>query len=124
MHNTELLPHLFRTEYRKLVAVLSKLFGLSHIELAEDIVSDTFLLAAETWGIKGLPPNPIAWLYTVSKNKTKDALKHHRIFETKVADELNELTHASYEVDIDLSAENIVDSQLQMMFAICHPSIP
>ena len=34
-----------------MVAVISKLFGLQHIEIAEDIVSETFLLAAETWGI-------------------------------------------------------------------------
>ena len=29
------------------------------------------LQAAETWSIKGLPPNPVAWLYTVAKNKAK-----------------------------------------------------
>ena len=27
-------------------------FGLQHIEIAEDIVSETFLQATETWGIK------------------------------------------------------------------------
>src|SRR6202035_4671824 len=29
-----------------------------------------------------------------------------------------------YEKEIDMSPQNINDSQLQMMFAICHPSIP
>ena len=67
-----LIPHLFRTEYSKIVAVLGKLFGFEHIEIAEDIASDTFLLAAETWGLKGLPDNPVAWLYTVAKNRAKD----------------------------------------------------
>src|SRR4029453_17497953 len=38
--------------------------------------------------------------------------------------ELNEPTSTFRESDIDLSANNINDSQLQMMFAICHPSIP
>ena len=65
MQENELIPHLFRTEYRKITSVLCKLFGIEHIEIAEDIVSDTFLLAAETWGQKGLPKNPTAWLYTV-----------------------------------------------------------
>jgi len=46
MEQTELIPHLFRTEYRKIVSVLCKLFGIEHIEIAEDIVSDTFLLAS------------------------------------------------------------------------------
>ncbi|MDB5131965.1 MAG: polymerase subunit sigma, partial [Mucilaginibacter sp.] len=62
MEQQEIIPHLFRTEYSKIVSVLGKLVGFEHIEIAEDIASDTFLLAAETWGIKGLPENPAAWL--------------------------------------------------------------
>ncbi len=85
MQQDELIPHLFRTEYRKITTVLCKLFGFEHIEIAEDIASDTFLQATETWGLKGLPANPAAWLYTVSKNKAKDYLKHHNIFSKKIA---------------------------------------
>jgi RNA polymerase sigma factor (sigma-70 family) len=120
----ELIPHLFRTEYSKITAVLAKLFGFEHIEIAEDIVSDTFLLAAETWGMKGLPDNPVAWLYTVAKNRAKDYLKHNTIFSDKVMPGLLYQANGQYEIDIDLSPKNITDSQLQMMFAICHPSIP
>ncbi|MEP7264929.1 MAG: DUF6596 domain-containing protein [Bacteroidota bacterium] len=123
MSDTELLPHLFRTEYSKITAVLCRLFGLEYIETAEDIVSDTFLLAAETWGLKGLPANPVAWLYTVAKNKALDFLKHNEVFNKKVAAELKQHAEISYELKIDLSVQNINDSQLQMMFAICHPAI-
>lgn len=119
-----LIPDLFRTEYRKLVAVLCKQFGIYFIGVAEDIVSDTFATAAELWGQKGLPPQPSAWLYTVAKNKTKDYIKHHQVFTNKVA---KQLQHAAPqcidELEIDLSTQNIADSQLAMMFAICHPSI-
>ena len=69
MQEKELLPHLFRTEYRKIIAVLARHYGFEQLSIAEDIASDTFLTAAETWGIKGLPENPVAWLYTVAKNK-------------------------------------------------------
>ncbi len=122
----ELIPHLFRTEYAKIVAVLCKLLGIEHMQLAEDMVSDTFLLAAETWGMKGLPPNPVAWLYTVAKNKARDVLKRNAIFSNKIAATLR---HSSSEqitedIDIDLSEQNIADSQLQMMFTVCHPCIP
>ena len=51
----QLIPHLFRTEYSKITSVLVNRFGFEHIEVAEDIASDTFLLAAETWGMKGVP---------------------------------------------------------------------
>ncbi|MFI5138126.1 MAG: RNA polymerase sigma factor [Sphingobacteriales bacterium] len=120
----ELIPHLFRTEYSKITAVLAKLFGFEHIEIAEDIAGDTFLLAAETWGMKGVPENPVAWLYTVAKNRAKDYLKHHKIFTEKVTTGLQQTNTELHEIVIDLSEKNIVDSQLQMMFAICHPSIP
>ncbi|MGA7159815.1 MAG: DUF6596 domain-containing protein [Bacteroidota bacterium] len=123
MDEQELIPHLFRTEYRKIISVLCKLFGIEHIEIAEDIVSDTFLLASETWGLKGLPANPTAWLYAVSKNKAKDVLKHDSIFAQKVAAELKQAETKSQEIEIDLSNKNISDSQLQMMFAVCHPCI-
>jgi len=123
MENKELIPHLFRTEYRKIISVLVKLFGIEHIEIAEDIVSDTFLQAAETWGQKGLPQNPTAWLYTVSKNKTKDLLKHNSVFNKKVAVEIKHTAEKAHEIEIDLSVKNINDSQLQMMFAICNPCI-
>ncbi|MEO6521258.1 MAG: sigma-70 family RNA polymerase sigma factor [Mucilaginibacter sp.] len=120
----ELIPHLFRTEYSKITAVLAKLFGFEHIEIAEDLVSDTFMLAAETWGLKGLPENPTAWLYTVAKNKAKDYLKRHTLFNDKITAEIRRNQSELFEIDIDLSGKNIADSQLQMMFAICQPCIP
>ena len=124
MEQTALLPHLFRTEYRKITAVLCKLFGIEHIEIAEDIASDTFLLASETWALKGLPENPAAWLYTVAKNKAKDYLKHNAVFNQKIVAQIKHSSPDSHEIEIDLSNKNIIDSQLQMMFAICNPSIP
>lgn len=123
MNKEEIVPHLFRTEFSKMVAVLTKLFGLEHIEVAEDIVSDTFLLAAETWGLKGLPKNPQAWLYTVSRNKALDALRRSKVFSEKIEVELKQQSSVDTDFEIDWSGKNMEDSQLQMMFAICHPAI-
>lgn len=119
----ELIPHLFRTEFRKITAVLCKHFGVEHIETAEDIASDTFLLAIETWTYKGLPVHPTAWLYTVAKNKAKNYFQRHKIFSEKIAVELKKSSLETLEPEINLSEENITDSQLQMLFSICHPSI-
>ncbi|HYM21262.1 MAG TPA: DUF6596 domain-containing protein [Candidatus Kapabacteria bacterium] len=122
MPTEELIPHLFRTEYRKIVSALCKRFGFAEIEIAEDIASDTFLTAAQTWALSGIPPNPAAWLYTVAKNKAKNHFERQRIFDASVAPELQKRINESYEVD--LSEQNMIDSQLQMMFALSHPSIP
>jgi RNA polymerase sigma factor (sigma-70 family) len=124
MKQQELIPHLFRTEYRKIVAVLCKRFGFEHMETAEDIAGETFLAAAQTWSYNGTPPNPAAWLYSVAKNKAKNYLQRGSNFENKVAPQIIKDTDISYEYDLDLSPQNINDSQLQMMFAICQPVIP
>ena len=123
MDNGALIPHLFRTEYSKMVSVLCKRFGFEQIEIAEDIASDAYLAAAQTWPLNGVPQNPAAWLYNVAKNKAKNYLLHRNIFENKIAAELKNNVPGIYETEIDLSPQNISDSQLQMMFAICHPSI-
>jgi RNA polymerase sigma factor (sigma-70 family) len=120
MKETELIPKLFRQEFSKMVAVISKTFGLQHIETAEDIVSETFLSAAETWKQKGLPANPTAWLYTVAKQKTLYHFRRNKIFDEKILPQLKTDGHT---YSIDFSDQNIMDSQLQMMFAVCNPVI-
>lgn len=121
MHNSQLIPHLFRTEYSKIVSVLCKLFDFNHIEAAEDIASSTFLVAVETWPYKGIPENPTAWLYTVARNKAKNYLVRENILNNKI---LHSSDFAQESVlNLDLSIENTTDSQLQMLFTICHPSI-
>ena len=124
MNNPELIPHLFRTEYRKIVSVLCKRFGFDQIEIAEDIASDTFLAAYQVWSLDQIPLNPVAWLYNVAKNKAKNQLQRNSLFNSKIVPELKDELLIKTEMEIDLSPKNINDSQLQMMFAICHPSIP
>ncbi|HEV3223739.1 MAG TPA: sigma-70 family RNA polymerase sigma factor [Puia sp.] len=123
MGQQELIPHLFRTEYRKIVSVLCKQFGFEQIEIAEDISSETFLTASQIWGLNGLPQNPVAWLYNVAKNKAINHLKRVAVFQNKIRPDLKSGYEEKYEQKIDLSSQNISDSQLQMMFAICHPAI-
>lgn len=115
---------LFRNEFSKIVAVISKTFGLEHLQLAEDIVSDTFLQAIETWDSKGVPDNPSAWLYTVAKNKMSRFFQRDKLYKTKVLPGLGK-NEGSFQIEAEnfFSMENIKDSQLQMMFAICNPVI-
>lgn len=120
----ELIPHLFRREFSKMVTVMSKLFGLQYIEVAEDIVSETFLIATETWGIKGIPQNPTAWLYTVAKNKALEYLRRDKVFAEKVGPALALAgQNSEHGITLDFSSQNINDSQLQMLFAVCNPAI-
>ncbi|HET8736436.1 MAG TPA: DUF6596 domain-containing protein [Pricia sp.] len=119
----ELLQGLFRKEFSKMVAVIGKYFSLQHIEIAEDVVSETFLQASETWGTKGIPENPAAWLYVVAKQKTLSHFRRNKIFTEKVLPKIKESAVQNNNIDLDFSNENIQDSQLQMLFAVCNPAI-
>jgi RNA polymerase sigma-70 factor (ECF subfamily) len=124
MKDQELIPHLFRTEFSKITAVLCKHFGIENIQIAEDVASDTFLAAVETWSYKGLPENPTAWLYTVAKNKAHNYIHRTQLFSEKVSKLVKQSSASIGLPQVDLSEKNISDSQLQMLFALCHPSIP
>jgi RNA polymerase sigma factor (sigma-70 family) len=123
MGQSELIPHLFRTEYRKIVSVLCARMGFGQMEVAEDIASETFLTAMQTWPTAGLPPHPVAWLYHVAKNKARNYLQREAVFLGKITPDLKKNEDLLDYAEIDLSPGNIEDSQLRMMFAICHPSI-
>jgi len=121
MESNTLIPQLFKSEYSKIISVLCNHFGFNRIEDAEDIVSDTFLKAAQSWGSQNIPPNPTAWLYTVAKNKATDTFRRKKTFTDKVAVHVKENT--PLEETINFSNEQIMDSQLKMMFVLCDKSI-
>src|SRR5262245_60685040 len=103
----ESLKQLFQQEFSKMVAVISKLYGLQHVEIAEDIVSETFLVAAETWGMKGIPPNPAAWLYTVAKQKTLYFFRRNKILDEKIIPALKANQSEATEMEeLDFSNQN------------------
>lgn len=122
-HST-LIQELFRREFSKMVAVIGNRFGLEYLDVAEDIVSDTFLKAAETWAARGLPPNPEAWLYAVAKQKMLYHLRRNKILRDKVLPHIAAFQPAMTEnEEMDFSGAHIQDSQLRMMFAVCDPAI-
>lgn len=121
MEEQNLIPQLFRTEYKKIVAVLCRYFGIHRIDWAEDIASDTFLEAAQSWPFHGLPSNPQAWLYAVAKNKAINASRREQLFQQKIRPDLAE---QAVSTEPDLSDMHIRDSQLQMMFVLSDPRIP
>ncbi|HOY12421.1 MAG TPA: sigma-70 family RNA polymerase sigma factor [Saprospiraceae bacterium] len=124
MQHQELIPHLFRTEHSKIVAVLCAKFGFNQIEIAEDLASETFVAALETWPYKGIPENPSAWLFAVAKNKAKNHFARTVNLETKILPEYKNLIETdTITQDPILTSDQIVDAQLQMMFAVCHPSL-
>jgi RNA polymerase sigma factor (sigma-70 family) len=103
--------------------MLTKRFGIEFIEVAEDIASEAFLSALQIWPYKGVPENPSAWLYLVAKNKARNYLTRKNIFDGKISSEIKS-TSLHEELDLNFGQTDIRDSQLEMLFAICHPILP
>jgi len=122
-----LVDHLFRHEAGKMVSVLSRLLGLQNLEAAQDLVQDTLLQAMNTWGYNGVPENPSGWLYRVAKNKAIDLLRRQKKFR-EISPQYSYLLQSEYTLSSTVNNffldDEIQDSQLRMMFACSHPSIP
>ena len=67
--------HLFRREAGRLVATLTRIFGVHNLALAEDVVQDAFCRALEVWKFRGVPENPSAWLMATAKHRVLDILR-------------------------------------------------
>jgi len=122
--NEILVDHLFRHEAGKMIAVLTRLFGMHNLSMAEDVVQDAFLKATQTWKFKTVPDNPSAWLMQVAKNKALDILRRKNVadhYSAELSTQLQEATD-NYVDQVFLDTE-IEDSQLQLIFACCHPSL-
>src|SRR2546425_11103305 len=74
--------HLFRRESGRMIAALTRIFGVHNLALAEDVVQDAFCRALEVWKTRGLPENPSAWLMATAKNRALDVLRRERTART------------------------------------------
>ena len=86
--------HLFRREAGRMIATLTRIFGVHNLALAEDVVQDAFCCALEVWKFRGLPENPSAWLMATAKNRALDVLRRERTAHT-FAPELGRLLKAN-----------------------------
>ncbi len=116
-----LVEHYFRHEYGRLVALLTRSFGIRNIELIEDVVQSALYKAMQTWRQKGIPDNPGAWLYRTSHNIAIDAIRRSQT-ELRL---LQEETAISACTSLDPTfRDEVGDESLRLLFLSCHPSIP
>jgi predicted RNA polymerase sigma factor len=108
------LAVLFRQESGRLVAYLTRFFGVRHLDLAEDVAQETLVAALQAW-THGLPPDPAAWLFRVA---ACDVLRRRQV------------RRGNGEVELDSDELFVVPAErdpdedlLSVMFCCCHPRL-
>jgi RNA polymerase sigma factor (sigma-70 family) len=123
---SQLAEHLFRQEAGKLVSVLTGIFGIDRLQLAEDVVQEALVRALQTWPYYGIPKNPAAWITQTAKNLALDLIRREKLFRDKqpeIATSAEQWSADSFADDSPLFDTEIRDSRLRLMFACCHPLI-
>src|SRR3954468_20803298 len=122
---SQVLEHLFRHESGKMVATLTRIFGIEHLSLAEDVVQEALARALQTWPFYGVPKNPAAWIMRASRNLALDVVRRQKVFRDKEPEIVRLIEITPTAPDQIVSAENeIADDRLRMMFVCCHPLVP
>ena len=124
---SRLADHLFRHEAGKLVSILTGMFGIDRLQLAEDVVQESLVRALQTWPYYGVPKNPAAWLTQTAKNLALDMIRREKLFADKQPQIIACIEQWSGDAaagDSVMFDNEIKDSRLQLMFACCHPLIP
>ena len=108
-----------------MIAILTRMFGVEHLSLAEDVVQESLARALQTWPFYGVPKNPSAWIMRASRNLALDVVRRRKIFQNKQAEIIHLMDRDGIAPDEAIfSEEEITDDRLRLMFVCCHPVIP
>ena len=114
------VDHLFRHHQGKMISTLTRIYGLSNLEMIEDAIQDTFISAMIHWK-NGIPDNPEGWLTTASKNRAIDLLRKVKAEDNRILKLQN--GPAVISLNDMFLPDQIEDNQLRMIFTACHPKL-
>jgi len=121
-----LIEQLYKTQSAKLLAVLTRIFGVHNFDLAEDVMQDAYSKVMIDWQQHRIPQNPAAWLMTTAKNKALDKIRADKS-KVKLSQDLSQYLLSewtlAFTIDEEFKVLKIKDDQLRMIFICCHQSI-
>jgi RNA polymerase sigma-70 factor, ECF subfamily len=118
------ITRLAREESGRVLALLAARFD--DVDLADDCVQDALLLAAETWPSHGVPDNPAAWLYTVSRNRVIDQLRRRAAARRRLAAAAPDLIPDDQPATgspLIVDDTELGDERLRLLLLCCHPAL-
>jgi len=118
--------HFFRHEAARLLATLTRAFGVENLALAEDVVQETLASAFAAWSHRGVPEHYRALLTTAAKNRAIDVFRRERTAR-RFAPELRRFIESEWtirpSIDELFLPDALRDDELRMMFSCCHPRL-
>ncbi|MCA8970592.1 MAG: sigma-70 family RNA polymerase sigma factor [Planctomycetes bacterium] len=120
------LEQLAREHGGRLISVLTRIFGPHNLELAEDVVQESFVAALDTWTRDGVPEDPAAWLLAVARRRAIDSIRRERTrreFAADLATFLDSEFTLTTTVEQEFAEERVRDDELRMIFMCCHTSL-
>jgi RNA polymerase sigma factor (sigma-70 family) len=122
---SHVVEHLFRHEAGKMIATLTRIFGLEHLGLAEDVVQEALARALQVWPFQGVPDNPSAWIMRAARNRALDVVRREQNFRTKEPEIIRLFDQPGSPPAAGPDREQqIADDTLRLMFVCCHPVVP
>jgi predicted RNA polymerase sigma factor len=117
----------FRRERARLLAALTRVFGVENLALAEDVVQETLANAFEAWSYRGMPEHHSALLMTSAKNRALDVFRRERTAR-KFTPALQHFLDSEWTlrpaVEEMFLPPALKDDELRMIFSCCHPQLP
>jgi len=107
-----------------MVSTLTRIFGVAHLNLAEDVVQEALARALQTWPFYGVPQNPSAWIMRVSRNLALDVVRREKSFRDKTVEIVALMGRDGGHEEPVFPEHEIRDDRLRMMFVCCHPAVP
>ena len=108
-----------RREWAFVLAATVRVAG--DIDTAEEAVQDAYASALSTWGPRGIPKNPGAWLTVTARRRALDMRRRaatERRALPKLLDPVEYLPD-----DPGRGVEDIPDDRLRLIFTCCHPAL-
>lgn len=118
-----LVEHYFRHEYGRLVASLTRRFGLDALARVEDAVQEALLTALTAWSLKGVARDPGAWLYQVAFNTLRDQARRDGAWR-RASQRLGDGSDAEAPDHEAALRGEIPDDELRMLFVCCDHRLP
>jgi RNA polymerase sigma-70 factor (ECF subfamily) len=124
------LGQLYRTHAGQLLGSLMRTFH--DLDLCEELLHESLIVAMERWPSDGTPDQPAAWLLTVARRRGVDRVRRAAVGIEKAS--LATRTEAALAVPDDplelligdaagSSDDGVRDDQLRLLFLCCHPAL-